>query len=131
MVFFAPLSLSGKIATGFLVLIMALVALVYFAGVDLLNLARSAAYVSLAEDDAHPAEIPAPEPVPAMPLETPMLEGLASPALHRFLAAVFFLQAHQPRINLVDPRDIFVDTGWSASFWMSAPLCPRFRLETI
>ena len=78
MVFFAPLSLSGKIATGFLVLIMALVALVYFAGVDLLNLARWAAYVSLTEDDADPAEIPAPEPVsPRMPLETPMLEGLA------------------------------------------------------
>jgi hypothetical protein len=55
------------------------VATVYFAGVDLLHLARWAAYVSLAEDDAHPKESPAPEPAkpPLLPLETPMLEGLA------------------------------------------------------
>jgi hypothetical protein len=75
----APLSLSGKIAAGWIGLIMALVATVYFAGVDLLHLARWAAYVSLAEDDADPKESPAPERAkpPLLPLETPMLEGLA------------------------------------------------------
>jgi hypothetical protein len=77
--FLAPLSLSGKIAAGWIGLIMALVATVYFAGVDLLHLARWAAYVSLAEDDADPKESPAPERAkpPLLPLETPMLEGLA------------------------------------------------------
>ena len=47
---------------GWVLLIMAAIALLYFAGADLLHLARLAAYVSLAEDDAHP--VPAPEAGP-------------------------------------------------------------------
>jgi hypothetical protein len=44
---------------GWVLLIMAAIALIYFAGADLLHLARLGAYASLAEDDAHP--VPAPE----------------------------------------------------------------------
>jgi hypothetical protein len=49
--FLSPLSLLGWIGVGWVALLMALVALAYFAGADLLYLARLAAYVSLAEDD--------------------------------------------------------------------------------
>lgn len=78
MAFFAPLSLSGKLAAGWIGLMMAVLSLVYFAGVDLLHLARWAAYVALSEDDEHPL-LSAPEPLatPLLPVETPMLEGLA------------------------------------------------------
>ncbi|MGO9519706.1 MAG: hypothetical protein ACLPND_21930, partial [Candidatus Korobacteraceae bacterium] len=38
---------------GWIALLMAIVALVYFAGADFLCLARLGAYVALAEDDAH------------------------------------------------------------------------------
>jgi hypothetical protein len=51
---------------------MGLIALVYFAGVDLLNLVRLAAYVALLEDGSEPEveeQISAPEIMP--------LEGLA------------------------------------------------------
>ena len=57
---FAPLNLARHLAVGWVLLMMAAIALLYFAGTDLLQLARLAAYVSLAEDDAHP--VPAPEP---------------------------------------------------------------------
>ncbi len=50
----SPLSLTSRLAPGWILLIMAAVALVYFAGADLLHLARLGAYASLAEDDAHP-----------------------------------------------------------------------------
>jgi len=56
---FAPLSLARHLAAGWVLLIMAAIALIYFAGADLLHLARLGAYASLAEDDAHP--VPAPE----------------------------------------------------------------------
>jgi|SRR5208283_3657276 len=55
-VFLSSLKLKHHIASGWMALIMALVALVYFAGADLLYLARLGAYVSLAEDDSRPAE---------------------------------------------------------------------------
>ena len=54
--FMAPLRLAHHIARGWIALIMAIVAMVYFAGADLLYLARLGAYVSLAEDDSHAAE---------------------------------------------------------------------------
>ena len=50
----SPLSLGRHLAPGWVLLIMAAIALIYFAGADLLHLARLGAYVSLAEDDAHP-----------------------------------------------------------------------------
>jgi hypothetical protein len=70
---FAPLNLARHLAAGWVLLIMAAIALIYFAGADLLHLARLGAYASLAEDDAHPMPapeaghppdlVPAPEPV--------------------------------------------------------------------
>ncbi len=54
----APLRLAHHIARGWIGLIMAVVALVYFAGADFLYLARLGAYASLAEDDSHPSEAP-------------------------------------------------------------------------
>ena len=72
----APLQLVHHIARGWIGLIMAIVALIYFAGADLLYLARLGAYVSLAEDDSHPAEtleqtippelLPSPDVAPIM-----------------------------------------------------------------
>jgi uncharacterized membrane protein YgcG len=66
---FAPLNLARHLAAGWVLLIMAAIALLYFAGADLLQLARLAAYVSLAEDDAHP--------VPALPAGSPFDPVLA------------------------------------------------------
>jgi len=72
---FAPLSLARHLAVGWVLLIMAAIALLYCAGADLLSLARLAAYVSLAEDDAHPVPAPQagnpPGPVPAPEAEQP------------------------------------------------------------
>ena len=59
MMFLSPLRLAGSIAVGWVLVLMGMVALVYFAGADALYLARLGAYVSLAEDDAHPPEEPA------------------------------------------------------------------------
>jgi hypothetical protein len=75
----APLPLMRHIARGWVGLIMAIVALIYFAGADLLYLARLAAYVSLAEDDSHPAETPEPT-IPAEPLPPPNLAPSLEPA---------------------------------------------------
>ncbi len=66
----SPLNLARHLAVGWVLLIMAAIALVYFAGADLLNLARLGAYVSLAEDDAHP--VIEPEPIhPPEPMFAP------------------------------------------------------------
>jgi hypothetical protein len=54
----APLSWTQYLAPGWVLLMMAAIALLYCAGSDLLNLARLAAYVSLAEDDARPVPVP-------------------------------------------------------------------------
>jgi hypothetical protein len=51
--FLSPLSLLGRIGAGWVMLLTAGAALMYFAVADLLYLARLAAYVSLAEDDSH------------------------------------------------------------------------------
>ncbi|MGB8770408.1 MAG: hypothetical protein WCC92_12375 [Candidatus Korobacteraceae bacterium] len=71
----SPVSLVKYLAPGWVLLIMAAIALLYFVGDDLLHLARSGAYASLAEDDAHPPLVPeagtppdpatAPEPAPS------------------------------------------------------------------
>jgi len=61
-VFLSPLSLLAQIDGRWVALLMGVAALVYFAGVDLLYLARWGSYVSLAEEDANPA------PEPEMPL---------------------------------------------------------------
>jgi hypothetical protein len=67
-----PLKLAGTIDHRWIALLMGAGTLVYFSGADLLHLARWGSYVSLAEEDAHPA--PAPTPAPALPS---FLEGLA------------------------------------------------------
>ncbi len=73
---FAPLSLARYLAPGWVLLMMAVIALIYFAGADLLSLARLAANVSLAEDDARPVPepeaSPAPEPLLALETENPV-----------------------------------------------------------
>jgi hypothetical protein len=72
----APLQLAHHIARGWIALIMAIIALIYFAGAALLYLARLGAYVSLAEDDSHPAQTPE-QTIPAEPSPpdaAPMIE---------------------------------------------------------
>ena len=49
-----PLKLIHHIGVGWVAVLMATLMLVYFAGADLLYLARLGAYTALAEDDAHP-----------------------------------------------------------------------------
>ena len=75
----APLRLAHHVARGWIVVIMALVALVYFAGADLLYLARLGSYVALAEDDSHPAEAPK-EVRPDEPLLPPEVAPVIEPA---------------------------------------------------
>ena len=52
--FLSPANLAPVIGGRWAIVLMGVVALVYFAGADALYLARLGAYVSLAEDDAHP-----------------------------------------------------------------------------
>ncbi len=74
----APTSLAKHIAVGWVLLMMYLIAMVYFAGADALYLARLGAYAALAEIDAQP--IPETElapdnpPQPMMPFP-PIDEG--------------------------------------------------------
>jgi hypothetical protein len=76
---FSPLSLARFLAPGWVLAIMAAVTLIYFAGADLLYLARLGAYASLAEDDAHPT--PAPQASgPTEPVPSPEAERAAGPA---------------------------------------------------
>ncbi len=63
----APLRLVHHVAGGWIALIMTSTVVVYFAGTDLLYLARLGAYVALAEDDSHPVEAP-PQISPSEPL---------------------------------------------------------------
>jgi len=56
LLFLSPLKLSGHIGPRWLILLMTLIALIYFAGADMLYLARLGTYVALAEDDSHAAE---------------------------------------------------------------------------
>lgn len=52
--FLSPFSWAAQIGSGWAALLMTMMALVYFAGADLLYLARLAAYVALAEDEGPP-----------------------------------------------------------------------------
>ncbi len=79
LVVLAPLRLAHHIAPGWIALIMAIVALMYFAGADLLYLARLGAYVSLAEDDSHPLEAPQ-EARPDEPMLPPEVAPIIEPA---------------------------------------------------
>jgi hypothetical protein len=76
---FAPLRLAHHLARGWIALIMGFVALLYFAGADLLYVARLGAYVALAEDDAHPAEVRE-EVRPTEPLAPPDITRIVEPA---------------------------------------------------
>jgi hypothetical protein len=78
-VFLAPLNLAGAIGSRWIALMMGFVVLLYFVGADALLMARWGAYVSLAEEDSHPAPEPEPEipPRALAPVEISPLEGLA------------------------------------------------------
>ncbi len=69
LVFLSPMNLAVSIGPRGILGLMGVMALAYFAGADLLNLARLGAYASLAEDDAHPA----------LPMETEMPPELDQP----------------------------------------------------
>jgi hypothetical protein len=78
LVFLSPLNWITQLDGRWVLLVMGLTALVYFAGTDLLYLARLGAYVSMAEDDAHPTpELESLLPEPAPPSEGVPLVGLA------------------------------------------------------
>ncbi len=75
----APLNLVGTVGGRWIALMMGSLALLYFVGADALSLARWGAYVSLVEDDSHPAPAPQPElpPQAPAPMDIMPLEGLA------------------------------------------------------
>jgi uncharacterized membrane protein len=75
--FLAPLSLMGTVGGRWVALMMGLLALLYFVGADTLSLALWGAYVSLAEDDSHPALEPEMPPLAPAPMDIMPLEGLA------------------------------------------------------
>jgi hypothetical protein len=77
LVLLAPLNLTGKINDRWITLLMGIVVLIYFAGADLLNLARWGSYVSLTYEDSRPAPVKEPVPQPTPPPEMLSLEGLA------------------------------------------------------
>jgi hypothetical protein len=68
----SPVSLGKHVALGWILLLMFLLSLIYFAGADALYVARLGAYAALAEMDAAPAPEPAPEP--DAPLNPPLVE---------------------------------------------------------
>jgi hypothetical protein len=65
-IFLSPMNLAVKVGPRGILGLMGVMALAYFAGADLLNLARLGAYASLAEDDAHPVLPMEPEPLPEL-----------------------------------------------------------------
>jgi hypothetical protein len=67
--FLSPAGWAAKIGGGWTLLLMGLIALVYFAGVDLLNLVRLASYVALLEDGSEPFAEEQPAPPEIMPFE--------------------------------------------------------------
>lgn len=78
--FLSPLNWIGQIGGRWNMLLMAIVALTYFAGADLLYLARLGGYVSLVEDDSHPAPTIEPAAIPPdsnQPPEILPMVGLA------------------------------------------------------
>ncbi len=74
---FSPLSLAASLGIRWAMLLMAAIVLVYFAGADLLRLARLGAWVSLVQEDSRPAPEPEIVPLNEPPIEIMPLEGLA------------------------------------------------------
>ena len=72
----APTSLGRHIAVGWVLMMMALLSLVYFAGADALYLARLGAYAALAEIDAQPAPAVGPAAPPQLTTPYPSAEGI-------------------------------------------------------
>ena len=66
----APTGLGKHVAVGWIILLMSMLCLIYFAGADALYLARLGAYAALAEIDAQP--LPEPEPTPEPDSGTPL-----------------------------------------------------------
>ena len=60
----APTSLGKHLAVGWIILLMFVLSLLYFAGADALYLARLGAYAALAEIDAQATPEPEPTPEP-------------------------------------------------------------------
>ncbi len=79
LVVLAPLKLVHHIAVGWIAAMMATMMLVYFAGADLLYLARLGSYVALAEDDSHPVAPPQ-EVHPDEPATPPDFAPIVEPA---------------------------------------------------
>jgi hypothetical protein len=78
----SPLAWARHLAVGWVLLIMAATALIYFAGADLLHLARLGAYASLAEDDAHPVSAPeADNPFNPVLAQAPASSDAVAPAV--------------------------------------------------
>ncbi len=77
LVLLAPLNLAGKINDRWIGLLISMFALVYFAGADMLNLARWGSYVSLSYENLSPAPVEGVPPQTAQPPELLPLEGLA------------------------------------------------------
>ncbi len=75
----APLKLVHHIGLGWIAAMMAAMMLVYFAGADLLYLARLGAYTALAEDDSHPVAPPE-EVQPEEPFAPTDLAPVVEPA---------------------------------------------------
>lgn len=77
LVLLAPLNLTGKINGRWIGLLMAMIALIYFGGADLLNLARWGSYVSLTYEESRSAPLPEAPPQTMQPPEMLPLQGLA------------------------------------------------------
>lgn len=75
----APLKLVRQLAPAWIVAMIVTMMLVYFAGADLLYLARLGSYVALAEDDSHPVAPPE-EVQPDEPIAPPDLSAIIEPA---------------------------------------------------
>jgi hypothetical protein len=72
----APTELAKHLALGWILLLMFLLSLVYFAGADALYLARLGAYAALAEIDTQPAPAVGPEAPPPLTIAYPPIEGI-------------------------------------------------------
>ena len=70
----SPTSLAKHIAVGWVLLLMYLLAMIYFAGADALYLARLGAYAALAEIDAQPTPEVVPVPDSGAPLNPTLVE---------------------------------------------------------
>ena len=71
----SPTALGKHVALGWVLLLMYLLSLIYFAGADALKLAQLGAYAALAELDAQPAPEPVPQPELPPPLPVTVIES--------------------------------------------------------